>query len=62
MPGALAGVIPQLDEAVDAVRSIVAQDAALIGNLKARGLGPDDVVGLSRAPSGEVTLFVIGEV
>lgn len=60
-PGVLAVALPQLEEAVEAIRSIVAQDPALLGTLKARGLDVDDVVGLSNSPSGEVTLFVSAE-
>ena len=58
VPGALAAALPPLDEAIEAIRTVVAQDPALSTNLKARGFGPDDVVGLSHGPSGEVTLFV----
>ena len=56
-PGVLAGALPQLQEAVDAIRTMVASDPALITNLTARGLTPDDVVGLSTSSHG-VTLFV----
>jgi hypothetical protein len=58
VPGALSAALPQLDEAIEAIRTVVAQDPVLSTNLKARGFGPDDVVGLSHGPSGEVTLFV----
>ena len=57
-PGILSAVFPQLDEAIEAIRVVVAQNPALSTNLKARGFGPDDVVGLTHGPSGEVTLFV----
>jgi hypothetical protein len=60
VPGALSAALPQLEEAVEAIRAVVAQDAALVANLKARGLSPSDVVGLTNAPSGEITLFVTG--
>jgi hypothetical protein len=58
VPGTLSAALPQLDGAIKAIRAVVAQDPALSTNLKARGFGPDDVVGLNRGPSGEVTLFV----
>ena len=54
----LSAAFPQLDEAIEAIRIVVAEDPALSTNLKARGFGPDDVVGLTHGPSGEVTLFV----
>ena len=57
-PGILSAAFPQLDEAIEAIRIVVAEDPALSTNLKARGFGPDDVVGLTHGPSGEVTLFV----
>ena len=57
-PGALSVALPQLDEAIEAIRAVVARDPVLSTNLKARGLGPGDVVGLSHGPAGEVTLFV----
>ena len=58
VPGTLSSALPQLEEAIEAIRAVVAQDPVLSTNLKARGFGPDDVVGLNRGPSGEVTLFV----
>lgn len=57
-PGILSAAFPQLDEALEAIRVVVAEDPALSTNLKARGFDPDDVVGLTHGPSGEVTLFV----
>lgn len=57
-PGALSAALPQLDEAIEAIRTVVAQDPVLSTNLKARGYGPNDVVGVSHGPSGAVTLFV----
>ena len=56
-PGVLAVALPQLQEALDAVQAIVKENPALLTNLKARGLSPDDVVGLSNTPEG-ITLFV----
>lgn len=61
VPGALSVALPQLEEAVEAIRAVVAQDPALVASLKARGLSPGDVLGLSSAPSGRITLFVTGE-
>jgi hypothetical protein len=57
-PGALSTALPQLDEAIAAIRTLVAQDPALSTNLRARGFDPEDVLGLTHGPSGEVTLFV----
>jgi hypothetical protein len=57
-PGALSVALPQLDEAIEAIRVVVAKDPMLSTNLKARGFSPDDVVGLGHGPTGEVTLFV----
>jgi hypothetical protein len=57
-PGSLSAAFPQLDEALEAIRLVVAEDPALSTNLKARGFDPDDVIGLTHGPSGEVTLFV----
>jgi hypothetical protein len=62
VPGAMASALPQLEEAIAAIRTVVAQDPALFTNLKARGFAPDDVVGLTHGPSGEVTLFVSNQV
>jgi hypothetical protein len=62
VPGAMASALPQLAEAIAAIRTVVAQDPALSTNLKARGFSPDDVVGLTHGPSGEVTLFVSNQV
>jgi len=59
-PGVLAGALPQLEEAVEAIQTLVANDPALVTNLKARGLSPDDVVGLSSTAKG-ITLFVSRE-
>jgi hypothetical protein len=56
-PGVLAAALPQLQEAVEAIQTLVANDPALVTNLKARGLSPDDVVGLANTPEG-ITLFV----
>jgi hypothetical protein len=56
-PGVLAGALPELREAVEAIQTMVASDPALVTNLKARGLSPDDVVGLSTTPHG-IMLFV----
>ncbi len=56
-PGVLAAALPQLQEAVEAIQTLVANDPALVTNLKARGLSPDDVVGLANTPQG-ITLFV----
>jgi hypothetical protein len=58
VPGTLSVALTQFDEAIGAIRAVVAQDPVLLTNLKARGFGPDDVVGLNHGPSGEVTLFV----
>jgi hypothetical protein len=58
----MASALPQLEEAIAAIRTVVAQDPALFTNLKARGFAPDDVVGLTHGPSGEVTLFVSNQV
>lgn len=57
-PGALSVALPQLDEAIEAIRVVAAKDPMLSTNLKARGYGPNDVVGLRHGPTGEVTLFV----
>ena len=59
-PGVLAAALPQLQEAVEAIQTLVANDPALVTNLKARGLRPDDVVGLANTPQG-ITLFVSTE-
>jgi hypothetical protein len=56
-PGVLAAALPQLQEAVEAIQTLVANDPTLVTNLRARGLSPDDVVGLANTPQG-VTLFV----
>jgi hypothetical protein len=56
-PGVLAAALPQLQEAVEAIQTLVANDPALVTNLRARGLSPDDVVGLANTPQG-ITLFV----
>jgi len=58
VPGTLAAVLPQLHEAIEAIRAVVAQDPVLSTTLKARGFGSDEVVGLNYGPPGEVTLFV----
>lgn len=58
VPGMLLAALPQLEEAIEAIRAVVVQDPVLSTNLKARGFSPDDVVGLSHGPTGEVTLFV----
>lgn len=54
-------VAPQLGAAVDAIRSVVADDPLLVTNLKARGFDPEDVVGLSHSPFGIVTVFVTSQ-
>lgn len=56
-PGLLANAVPALEEALAAIRTVVADDPVLLTNLKARGLDADNVVGLSQSPEG-VTLFV----
>jgi hypothetical protein len=56
-PGVLAAALPELKEAVAAIQTLVANDPALVSNLKARGLSPDDVVGLANTSQG-ITLFV----
>lgn len=55
--GAVANAVPALEEALAAIRTVVADDPVLLTDLKARGLDVDNVVGLSRSPEG-VTLFV----
>jgi hypothetical protein len=60
-PGGPTPVAAQLNAAVDAIRTVVADDPLLVTNLKARGFGPEDVVGLSHSPYGTVTLFVMSE-
>jgi hypothetical protein len=52
---------PQLSAAVEAIRSVVADDPLLVTNLKARGFSPEDVVGLNHSPLGTVTLFVTSQ-
>lgn len=59
-PGILAASAPVLEEAMEAVRSIVAGNPLLRTNLEARGLDPADVVGISHLAGG-LTLFVIDE-
>jgi hypothetical protein len=56
-PGVLAAALPEFKEAIDAIQTLVANDPALVTNLKARGLSPDDVVGLASTSQG-LTLFV----
>lgn len=56
-PGVLAGVLPALEDALDAIRVIVANNPTLSTNLKARGLDPADVVGINHSADG-ITLFV----
>jgi hypothetical protein len=56
-PGILAEALPALEEALAAIRIVVADDPVLVTNLKARGLDPSNVVGLTHSPEG-VTLFV----
>jgi len=56
-PGVLAGVLPALEDALDAIRVIVANDPTLATNLKARGLDAADVVGINHSAGG-ITLFV----
>ena len=56
-PGLLAAALPEFKDAVEAIRTLVANDPALVTNLKARGLSPDDVVGLASTSQG-LTLFV----
>lgn len=56
-PGVLATALPELQEALAAIQTVVAADPALVTNLRARGLDADDVVGVSTTPQG-VTLFV----
>ena len=57
-PGVLSAALPQIDEALDALRTVVSEDPVLLTSLKVRGLGPDDVVGITHSPDGNVTLFV----
>jgi hypothetical protein len=57
-PETLAAPSTQWGAAVEAVRTVVARDPDLVTTLRERGYQPDDVVGLSHAPSGSVTLFV----
>jgi hypothetical protein len=56
-PGILAEALPALDEALAAIRMVVAEDPVLVTNLKARGLDAHNVVGLTHSPDG-ITLFV----
>jgi hypothetical protein len=56
-PGVLAQAVPALEEALHAIRVVVADDPLLVTNLEVRGLSPDNVLGLTHSPEG-ITLFV----
>lgn len=56
-PGILAGTVPVLEEALAAIRVVVASNPLLATNLAARGLNADNVVGLTHSADG-ITLFV----
>jgi hypothetical protein len=57
-PGALASVLPVVDDALKSLREAVAGDRQLAGALAAHGLDPDQVVGASRLADGSVAVLV----
>lgn len=57
-PGALAAVLPVVDDALRSLRQAVSGDRQLAQALAARGYDPDEVVGASRLSDGTVAVLV----
>jgi hypothetical protein len=57
-PGALAAVLPVIDNALQSLRHAVAGDRRLAGALAARGYDADEVVGASRLADGTIAVLV----
>lgn len=58
VPGILASAWPQYREAIAAVRSAIAQDPDLRSALDAKGVPPDKIIGITRAPNGRLAVLV----
>ena len=57
-PGALAAIAPSFEDALDAVRKVVADDPVVARHLEAEGYKLDDVVGFGKLKDGTVAVFV----
>ncbi len=58
VPGILAAAWPQYEEAIKAVRSAITNDPSLAAALGAKGVAPDNVVGINYGPDGRVIVYV----
>lgn len=59
-PTAIAAAKLMLDDALDAVRSVVARDPSLAAQLRTRGFDAGDVLGLATTRDGSVAIVVAG--
>ena len=57
-PGALAEVVPVVENAMRSLQSALGRSPALDAELESKGYAPDDVVGMKRSKDGTVTVLV----
>jgi hypothetical protein len=58
VPGVFAGVWPKYEEAIAAVRSAIVEDSHLKAALDAKGVAPDEIIGITYAPDGRIAVLV----